>query len=168
MLTPETLKRCSQSTNFSKPSGSSSNFFNKNTKCYYYKKINKKDLPNILRNDIKINANGESQLYNERGKFISSGVITPIYLLLIIWPLFYIIPNNLVTWCFFNSIIIFLYNVIFVFLRFRIDLAYDAIVYGEGPTYNSYKELIDENYPYYISYTIFSLKYNIVNVLNIN
>ena len=29
-------------------------------------------------------------------------------------------------------------------------------------------EGIDENYPYYISYTIFSLKYNIVNVLNIN
>ena len=130
----------------------SSNFFNKNTKCYYYKKINKKDLPNILRNDIKINANGESQLYNERGKFISSGVITPIYLLLIIWPLFYIIPNNLVTWCFFNSIIIFLYNIIFVFLRFKINKT----------------ELIDENYPYYISYTIFSLKYNIVNVLNIN
>lgn len=44
-----------------------SNFFNKNTKCYYYKKINKKELPNILRNDIKINANGESRLYNERG-----------------------------------------------------------------------------------------------------
>ncbi len=28
----------------------------------------------------------------------------------------------------------------------RLKLAYDAIVYGEGPTYNSYKELIDENY----------------------
>ena len=99
--------------------------FNKNTKCYYYKKINKKDLPNILRNDIKSNANGESQLYNERGEihFKWEKVITPIYLLLIIWPLFYIIPNNLVTWCFFNSIIIFLYNVIFVFLRLKINKA---------------------------------------------
>ena len=28
----------------------------------------------------------------------------------------------------------------------RLKLAYDAIVYGEGPKYNSYKELIDENY----------------------
>ena len=28
----------------------------------------------------------------------------------------------------------------------RLKLAYDAIVYGEGPKYNSYKELIDDNY----------------------
>lgn len=28
----------------------------------------------------------------------------------------------------------------------RLKLSYDAIVYGEGPKYNSYKELIDENY----------------------
>ena len=28
----------------------------------------------------------------------------------------------------------------------RLKLGYDAIVYGEGPKYNSYKELIDENY----------------------
>ena len=28
----------------------------------------------------------------------------------------------------------------------RLKLSYDAIVYGEGPEYNSYKELIDENY----------------------
>ena len=28
----------------------------------------------------------------------------------------------------------------------RLKLSYDAIVYGEGPKYNSYQELIDENY----------------------
>ena len=28
----------------------------------------------------------------------------------------------------------------------RLKLSYDAIVYGEGPKYNNYKELIDENY----------------------
>ena len=28
----------------------------------------------------------------------------------------------------------------------RLKLSYDAIVYGEGPKYNSYKELIDDNY----------------------
>ena len=28
----------------------------------------------------------------------------------------------------------------------RLKLAYDAIVYGKGPKYNNYKELIDENY----------------------
>ena len=28
----------------------------------------------------------------------------------------------------------------------RLKLAYDAIVYGQGPKYNSYQELIDENY----------------------
>ncbi len=28
----------------------------------------------------------------------------------------------------------------------RLKLAYDAIVYGKGPKYNSYKELIDDNY----------------------
>lgn len=28
----------------------------------------------------------------------------------------------------------------------RLKLAYDALVYGEGPVYNSYNELIDENY----------------------
>ena len=28
----------------------------------------------------------------------------------------------------------------------RLKLSYDAIVYGKGPKYNSYKELIDENY----------------------
>ncbi len=28
----------------------------------------------------------------------------------------------------------------------RVKLSYDAICYGEGPLYNSYKELIDENY----------------------
>jgi len=128
-----------------------SNFFNKNTKCYYYKKINKKEVPNILRNDIKINANGESRLYNERGKFIIMGIVTPIYLLLLMWPLFYKIPNMLATWCIFNSIIILLYSVIFVFIRFKINKT----------------QLIDENYTHYISYTLFSLKYNIANVVKI-
>ena len=28
----------------------------------------------------------------------------------------------------------------------RLKLSYDAIVYGEGPKYNNYKELVDENY----------------------
>ena len=28
----------------------------------------------------------------------------------------------------------------------RLKLAYDALIYGEGPVYNSYQELIDENY----------------------
>lgn len=28
----------------------------------------------------------------------------------------------------------------------RLKLAYDALVYGEGPLYNSYKELVEENY----------------------
>ena len=28
----------------------------------------------------------------------------------------------------------------------RLKLAYDALVYGEGPIYNSYKELVEENY----------------------
>ena len=38
----------------------------------------------------------------------------------------------------------------------RLKLAYDALVYGEGPVYNNYKELIEENSFYFdISYDFY-------------
>ena len=127
-----------------------SNFFNHDTKCFYVKDVEKNDLPKIIKNEARVNDEGGILLLNEKGKFVKSLLIVPVHLLLLLWPFLLFFPENIITWCFVNIIFILFYNNMLIFIRFRM---------------NKNRILIDKDYPYYISYTLYSLNFNRVTAV---
>ncbi len=121
-----------------------SDFFNRETKCYFLKPVEERELTPFQKRIVEIR-DGNYVIYNERFKLIEYGIVMPFVFLGMSWPFIYYMPNNIFGWCCLNVILIEWYEAIVVYLRMK---------------FNKSLTLLDENFPYDLNYTSFALQFN--------
>ncbi|MBR3213800.1 MAG: hypothetical protein IKF79_04700 [Methanosphaera sp.] len=138
--------------------------FNRNNKCYFIVSLDylKECANNLSENDKKnkliiiknngvkmlnrfyhVDKMGNITILNEKGRLIEQGIVIPLYLLLLTWPVLVIFHNNVMFLVVVTTLLLWIYNSIMIYLRYKFDQTID---------------LMNSKYPYkhsYITYMIF-------------
>ena len=130
-----------------------SDFFNRDTKCYFLKERDELDELGFKASELIYQDKKDDKyvIYNERFKFFELGLVMPFTFLIVDWPLLYYLPNNILGWCMIIFILVIYYNFLVVYLRFKLN----------------HRKLLDENATCYITPTLFPLVFNIVPIFSI-